>query len=229
MKKLVFHQEIVYILATIILSFAVAIIAASDLGLSMVVAPAYVLSLYFDFLTFGQAEYVVQGVLFIAFCILMRKIRLSYFFAFLSCFIYGLALDLWRLIPILNPDITAPGSMALGLRILFFASGIILTSLSVAMYFKAYFPPQVNDYFVKGISAKYNIKQSLFKTCYDMANLILAIVLSLCFFGEIRGVGWGTVFITLINGFLIGMFSKLLDRIFDFRPLIPKAQAYFEK
>ena len=64
MKKLKLHGETAYILATALLSLAVAMVAAADFGISMVVAPAYVLSLYADGLSFGQAEYVVQGILF---------------------------------------------------------------------------------------------------------------------------------------------------------------------
>lgn len=51
----------------IVLSFATAMLAAADLGMSMVVAPAYIVSLKVKALTFGQAEYIVQGMLFILF------------------------------------------------------------------------------------------------------------------------------------------------------------------
>ena len=44
----------------------------------MIVAPAYILSLKFEFLTFGQWEYVLQSLLFIVFCIIKRKVKLIY-------------------------------------------------------------------------------------------------------------------------------------------------------
>lgn len=226
MKKPIVHSEPLYIFATVLLAFAVATVTAADFGVSMVVAPAYVLSLYVDFLSFGQAEYVVQGVLFIAFCLLMRKFRVSYLFAFASCLLYGLVLDLWRLIPIFT---TPAETLGIWWRVAFFVVGELLTALSVAMFFKSYLPPQVNDYFVMGVSERYNIKRSFFKFCFDAGCLVVALVTSLCFFGEIRGVGVGTVIITAVNGFLIGAFSKALDALFEVKPLFPKLKEYFER
>ncbi len=226
-KKL--HGEIAYLLATALLSLSVAMVAAANFGVSMVVAPAYVLSLYIEGLTFGQAEYVVQGVLFVLFCLLMRNFRFSYLFAFLSCLIYGLALDLWRCIPLLNPSITSPDSMEPWFRIMLFVIGELITAFSVALYFASYFPPQVNDYFVKGVSIRYGIKTSIFKTGFDIAFLILALIMSLCFFGRIEGIGWGTLIITVVNGALIGFFSSLLNRFFEPAELFPKMKEFFEK
>lgn len=226
-KKL--HGEIAYLFATALLSLSVAMVAAADFGVSMVAAPAYVLSLYVERLSFGQAEYVVQGVLFVLFCILMRNFRFSYLFAFLSCLIYGLALDLWRLIPLLNPSVTPSNSMGLWLRISLFVIGELITAFSVSLYFASYFPPQVNDYFVKGVSMRYGIKTSVFKTGFDVAFLIVALIMSLCFFGRIEGMGWGTLVITVINGALIGFFTSLLNKFFEPAELFPKLKEFFEK
>ena len=93
MKKITFYSELVYVSSLVILSFAVSMISATDFGLSMIVSPAYILSLKFPVLTFGQAEYVVQGILFVLFCILLKKIRAVYFVSFGTGFVYGLMLD----------------------------------------------------------------------------------------------------------------------------------------
>ena len=104
-KKIKISSELVFLLATVILSFSVAMIATTDFGVSMIVAPAYILSQKFTFLTFGQSEYIIQAILFIVFCIAMKKVKLIYFCSFLSGIIYGAILDLWRLIPIFNQNI----------------------------------------------------------------------------------------------------------------------------
>ena len=44
-------------------------------GLSVVVVPAYLLSLKIDFLTFGMAEYCLQGVLLVLFCLIYLVMR----------------------------------------------------------------------------------------------------------------------------------------------------------
>ena len=58
--KIRVHSEMIYLLAIFLLALAVAMLTAADFGISMIVAPAYLLSLKTGFLTFGQAEYVIQ-------------------------------------------------------------------------------------------------------------------------------------------------------------------------
>ena len=68
MKKIHIHSETVYIAAVVLLSFAVAMISSTGFGVSMIVAPAYILSLKVGWLSFGQAEYVIQAGLFAVPC-----------------------------------------------------------------------------------------------------------------------------------------------------------------
>ncbi len=98
-RKLKIPSEVVYILAVALLSLAVAMLTAANFGVSMIVAPAYLLSLKLEFLTFGQAEYVIQAGLFVVFCIAMRGFKIVYLSSFATCLVYGAALDLWRCIP----------------------------------------------------------------------------------------------------------------------------------
>lgn len=228
-KKITVHSEIMYLFANLILSFAVAMTAAADFGVSMIVAPAYILSLKLGFLTFGQCEYIIQGILFIAFCIIMKRIKFSYLFSFITCVIYGAMLDMWRyIIPVFNPDITPPGSMEMSVRILFFVVGEVITSLSIAIFFKTYIPPEVYDYFVKGITEKYNINRSKFKTIFDFSFLALALVMTLFFFGKIKGMGVGTIIMTCVNGTLIGIFEKLNNKTLNFVSLFPSFAKKFD-
>ncbi|MBR2338785.1 MAG: hypothetical protein IKA63_04890, partial [Clostridia bacterium] len=60
MKKITLPDEIVYLAATVLLALSVAMLTAADFGISMIVAPAYILSQKLGFLTFGQSEYVIQ-------------------------------------------------------------------------------------------------------------------------------------------------------------------------
>lgn len=218
-RKLKIPSEVVYILAVALLSLAVAMLTAANFGVSMIVAPAYLLSLKVGILTFGQAEYVIQAGLFIIFCIVMRGFRAVYLSSFVTCLIYGAALDLWRCIPFFNPNVTTPGSMSMPIRILLFIFGVLLTSFSVAMFYKTYLYPQVYDFFVKGVSGKFGIKLSRFKTCFDLSCLAVAAIMSLAFFGRFEGIGWGTLVIAPINGTIIGFFCRLFDKYFDFPPL----------
>lgn len=70
-KRIVVSSEITYILAVVLLALAVAILTAADLGISMIVAPAYLLSLKTGVVTFGQAEYIIQAGVFILLCLVI--------------------------------------------------------------------------------------------------------------------------------------------------------------
>ena len=54
MKKRKISSEFVYFMGAVILAFATALLTASDLGLSMVIAPAYIVSLKLTFLHLGR-------------------------------------------------------------------------------------------------------------------------------------------------------------------------------
>lgn len=226
MRKIRLHSEPVYLFAIIVMALAVALTAAADFGVSMIVAPAYLISLKVTGLTFGQSEYIVQALLFAVFCILMKKLRLVYFISFGTTVLYGAVLDLWRLlIPALNPGVTAPGSMALWIRMVYFALGMVLTGFSVALCFRTYIYPQVYDFFVKGVSERYRLNIDRFKIIFDFSFLAAAVVMSFAFFGKFNGIGVGTVIMTCLNGPIIGLFGRIFDKRFELVPLFPK----FEK
>lgn len=63
---------------------------------------------------------------------------------------------------------------------------------------------------------------------FDFCCLAAACVLTLAFFGRFRGIGVGTIIMTAVNGALIGLFGKVLDRFFVFEPLFPKVKRIFE-
>ncbi len=228
MKRIHIPAEVVYAAAILLLSFSVAMAACTDFGISMIAAPAYILSEKLP-LTFGQCEYIVQGLLFAVFCMLMKKVRLVYFSAFLTGLIYGAALDLWRmLIPHFNPAVTAPGALPMPLRIVYFIVSMVVCSFSIALFFHTYLYPQVYDFFVKGVSARLGLNRTRFKQCFDASCLLVSCVLTLALFRRFVGIGVGTLVITLCNGFLIGRFSDLFDKHLTAEPLFPRFAAHFD-
>ncbi len=228
-KKITVYGELVYALAIICLSFSVAMLSAANFGVSMIVAPAYIISQKLGFLTFGQGEYLVQSILFIVFCILMKKVKLTYFGSFATCLIYGAVLDLWRtVVPVFNPSVTEPGSMAMPVRVVFFVIGMVLTSFSVMLFYKTYLCPQVYDFFVKGISYHFGKDRTKFKIAFDFSCLAVSCALTLIFFRKFVGVGVGTLILTALNGFIIGRFDRMFDRFFIMKPLFPRFAARFD-
>ena len=74
-------------------------VSKSGFGVSMVVAPAYVLYLRISetlpWFTFGKSEYIFQGLLLILLGIAVRRFKWKYLLSFVTAFLYGNILDLW--------------------------------------------------------------------------------------------------------------------------------------
>ena len=220
MKKRTFYTELAYIFGLMVLAFSAALMEASNLGVSMIVAPAYLmylkLSQTFSFFTFGMAEYTLQDVLLIAMMLILGRFRLYYLFSFVTAVLYGFLLD---------------GSMAL--VALFGVSGmagrIICFAAGVSLLFRTYIAPEVYELFVKEIAAKYGRNINRVKTVYDCASCLIAICMSFAFFGlgHFEGVKIGTVLCALVNGALIGLFSRVFGHCFEFKDAT-KLRKYFE-
>ncbi len=216
-KKKVFYTEISYVLGLVIMAFAAAFTEKADFGMSMVVAPAYIIHLkvseFLPWFTFGVAEYCFQGLLLIVTVIIMRKFRLSYLFSFVTAVLYGTLLDLAMNIISPLPE------TGFAIRVVWYILGTVLCSLAVSLFFHTYLSPEAYELIVKELSGKFNFDINKVKTAFDCFSVVLGIILSFSFFGfgVFEGVKLGTIICAFINGFLIGRFSKLLEYFFNFK------------
>ena len=226
MKKRVCYTEIAYILGLLLLSLGTALTEAGDFGISMVVAPAYLLHLKLvetiPCFSFGLAEYVLQATVFLLMILCVRKIRPVYFFSFVTTLLYGLLLDVFILI--LKPLPVDTMTM----RLIVYILGVLLGSAGIALLFRTYFPPATYELFVKVLSRHWHIRLPVFKTAYDISSMVIAILLSLAFFGSIRGIGIASVICAFVNGTLIRMFTSFFEHLWIFRDKFP-LRAKFEE
>lgn len=221
-KKL--YTEIAYILGLVILAFGSALVKASDFGVAMVVAPAYLICdklsaiKGLEFVTFGMAEMLFQIVVFLLMLIIIRKFKVIYLFFFVTTLFYGVVLDAFiRLMNII------PGSELLYLRHIYFIIGLLLSALGVAFLFHTYITPESYELFVMEVSKRFNLNINRFKTIYDISSCVLAVIMSLIFFnGKLKEVGWGTAVAAVLNGFLVGVFSRFLEKHLTFVHLFKK-------
>ena len=220
MKKR-FSSELAYILGIPMIALSAALMQRADFGMSMVVAPAYILHLEFSrnfpWYTFGVSEYLFQGVLLILLVLIVRRFRKGYLFSFVTAVLYGLILDGFVALLAPLPAGGIPG------RILYFILGLLICAFGVALVFHTYIAPEVYELLVKEISGRYRLSIGRVKTGYDCISCIAAIVLSFAFFGFGRfvGVGIGPVVCALLNGWLISRCSALLERKFEFYDTLP--------
>ena len=218
-RKRIFYCEPAYFLGIVVLAFGTALMEKADFGMSMVVAPAYLIHLkiseYVPWFSFGMSEYAFQALLLILLSAVMHKFKKSYILSFATAFLYGTVLDIAMNVVALLPY------SGLVWRVIFYIAGLIICAVGVALLLHTYFPPEAYELVVKELSAKFNVTIGKTKTIYDCCSCALAIVLSLCFFKTFVGVKWGTIACAIINGWLIGKFSQLLESKFILKDAFP--------
>jgi len=227
MKKK-FYSELAYVMGIVILALGTAMMERADFGMSMVVAPAYLLHLKvsetFAFFSFGMAEYMFQGILLIAMMLLLRRFRVAYLFSFITAVFYGFTLDF-----MLN-FIGYMSCNGIGARAMFYILGMVVCAVGVSLLFHTYIPLEAYEMFVKEISARLGMNINKFKTIYDCTSCAVAVIMSFAFFGfgQFEGVKLGTIICALINGRLIGLCSAWFESNFEFADGM-KLRSFFEQ
>lgn len=217
--KRVFYCETAYIVGLITLAIGTALMEKADFGMSMIVAPAYLLHLkvsrFLPFFSFGVSVYVFQALLLVLLSVVMRRVKKGYLLSFVTAFIYGLVLDAMIAVVALVPF------AGIAWRVVYFAVGLVICTTGVAFMFHTYFPPEAYEMFVKELSEKFGTPLGKAKTIYDCCSFALSVILSLLFFGTFVGIEWGTVVTAFLNGWLIGRISKILEAKFTFKDALP--------
>lgn len=225
-RKRTLYSEAAYALGIVALALGTALMERAGFGLSMVVAPAYLLHLRlsraFPAFTFGMAEYALQAALLLALTLALRRPKRAYLFSFITAVVYGLTLDASMALVALLPG----GGFAA--RAAFYLAGLPLCAVGVSLLFHTYIPPEAYELFVKEIAARTGANIHAVKTAYDCASCAVGVALSFAFFGvgRFEGVKLGTILCALVNGPLIGLCSRGLEAAFDFRDALPLREKF---
>lgn len=217
-----FYTEAAYAAGLIILALGTALMEKADMGMSMVVAPAYLLHLavsrVWPWFTFGAAEYTFQAVLLVAMIAALRRFRVSYLFSFVTAVLYGFTLD-----GVMALTASLPAD-ALALRLVWYAAGLVLCAIGVAFMFHTYIAPEVYELFVKELTARYGWNIGKCKTAYDCISCAAAVIMSFVFFGfgHFEGVKLGTIVCALVNGWVISQCAKWMDAHWTFTDAFPR-------
>ncbi len=142
-KKPVFYTEAAYVFGILLLALGTALMEKADFGMSMVVAPAYLIYLKasgtLPWFSFGMAEYCFQALLLILLAVRMRRFRVMYLFSFVTAVIYGLVLD-----GMMSLTAALPAEGLAG-RAVWFLSGLFLCAVGVALLFRTYIAPEAYE------------------------------------------------------------------------------------
>ena len=129
-----FYTEAAYLFGLILLAFGAAMMERADLGMSMVVAPAYLVylkvSAILPWFSFGMAEYCFQALLLLVLAVVLQRFQRRFLFSFVTAFVYGNILDAaMKCIGLLPGD-------GWGLRLVFFVMGMLPASFMLPVTLK---------------------------------------------------------------------------------------------
>ena len=237
MIKIKKSSELMWIFGTIFVALGVSICSKADLGVSMIAAPAFILSEalcnFWGGFSVGVVEYIFQGVLLLILCLVIRKFQWKYLLAFLVAVIYGYTLDLFLFI------FKAISFNSVFLRYVMLLVGDICVSFGVACFFRTYLPLQVYELFVSESAKSFNANINKIKYLFDGVLLIISLTLAFTLFGDVKTFDWstiwysafhaiglGTIITTIINSPVIAFMGKIIDKIFVNEPLFPKFKEF---
>jgi len=219
--KKIFYTEVAYVIGILVLALGTAFMERADFGMSMVVAPSYLLHLkisqFLPFYSFGMSEYVLQLFLLVLLAAIEQKFKKSYLFSFVTAVFFGTALDgaIWCVAFL-------PGSGFIA-RTAFYVAGMVFCACGVACLFRTYIAPEAYELFVKEYAANHALPVERVKTVYDCCSCAVGVGLSFLFFGfgHFEGVKLGTIFCALVNGRMIGLIGAKLEKRFAFQDALP--------
>ena len=235
MKKISKSSELLWIFGIVFVALGVAICSKADLGVSMIAAPTFVIyeaiAPFWNGFSVGVVEYLVQGLVLVILCLVIRRFNWRYLLAFAVAVIYGYTMNLflWML--------SGVSFDAIWLRWVMLIVGDLIIGFGVACFFRTYMPLQVFELFVAEFVARYRVGMSKFKWIFVLTLLGISISLALLLFGDVASFDWstigyssfhsiglGTLVTTVINSPIISMMGKLIDQVFDATPRFPRLE-----
>ena len=235
MKKIQRSSELLWLFGIIFVALGVAICSKADLGVSMIAAPAFVIyeaiaPLWSGF-SVGMTEYIIQGLMLIALCIVICRFNWRYLLAFAVAVIYGYTLNLFLWI------LGGVSFNAVWLRWVMLIVGDTITAFGVACFFRTYMPLQVYELFVAELASRFRLNINKTKWSFDIILLAISVILALTLFGDVstfdwstigyssfHSIGLGTLVTTAINSPIIAFMGKIIDRLFDPSPRFQKLE-----
>lgn len=210
--KIILLRYFYFILGIVINSFGIAFITKSDLGTSQISSVPYVLSLEFSDYTFGMTTFIFNILFIIIQVIILRRdfhpIQFLQVFAnILFSFFIDVSMN-WL-------SFFQPESFIIKLISLFIGCMILALGICIEVAPNVIVVP--GEGVVRALALaiaikKPKVKFGTIKIYFDITLIILACILSFIFFGELNGVGIGTI----ISALVVGKFINFINQHFKF-------------
>lgn len=206
-KKLIIRY-IMLVLGVSIMSLGIALSLKSTLGTPPISCIPAVLAVAFPF-SVGEFTILFNALLVLFQIALLKKITVSQIAQMLVCILFGYMIDFNLLVfDFINPPDYLSQWILLIISCLVLAFGLLIEVKSDITMLPG-------DGAVVAIGEVLNKDWGKVKPFFDIAIVIMGIVLALIFIGHLEGVREGTIFAAISVGFIIQFYNKIFGHKID--------------
>lgn len=206
-KKEIFKRYILFVISLFFCGVGIALTKHAELGVSPISSLANVISIKFDFISFGNWLIVSNLVLLLGQIILLRRnFKLIQLMQIPLSFIFGYFTDfgLWMIKDIPNENYI--------IRLLLVFAGIVFIGFGISLGVIADVVLNSGEGFVKALSDVTKKDFGSVKIIFDVSCVLLSIVLSLLMFdGKLLGTREGTIISAVFVGVAVKIFKPILQ------------------
>lgn len=207
-------RYLIFTVGVLINSFGIALITKGALGTSPISSTPYVLSMQASFLTFGTATFLVN-LLFIAIQIVLlrRDFQPVQLLQLLVNVVFSEFIDVSTALM----GFFEPVGIVAQLACVVAGCAVLAFGISVEVAPDVILVP--GEGAVRAIASVLKARFGTVKICFDLTLVAVALVLSFVFFGELRGLGLGTIISALVVGKMVNLCNTYLPFLQTIRNL----------
>lgn len=210
--KVISLRYFYFFLGIIINSFGIAFITKSNLGTSQISSIPYIFSLEYTDFSFGLTTFIFNIIfILIEIALLRRDFEPIQFLQIVANIIFSFFIDVsMNLLSAFEPE-----TLIVKLISLFIGCTILAIGICIEVAPNVIVVP--GEGVVRALALtiaikKPKVKFGTIKIYFDVTLIIIACILSFIFFGELNGIGLGTI----VSALIVGRFINLVTRHFKF-------------
>ncbi len=206
-KKELLKRYLLFIFCLFFIGLGIALAKHSNLGISPISSVANVLSLKGTFFSIGNWLTTMNCIFILLQVLILRKnFKLYQLLQIPLSFVFGWFTDLGLLLVK-----GLPNDLYI-IQLIIQLLGIAVLSFGISLGVIANVMLNSPEAFVKAVSDTTKKEFGFLKVALDVTMVLIAIVLSLIFFGKIEGIREGTVITALLVGICVKFFRGLLQK-----------------
>lgn len=206
-KKEFTKRFILFVIGLFFSGLGIAFSKQADLGISTVSSVPNVLSVKFDFISFGMWSTIINCVFVICQILILRKnFKLFQLLQIPMSFVFGFFIDIGMMIVSIIP---VPNYFV---RLALTIAGILVLAVGIALAVIADILFNSGEGFVKAVTEVTDMEFGKVKVIFDICCISLAAILSMIFFGRIIGIREGTLMAAVFTGFIVSFITKILNK-----------------